>query len=689
MLKRLLSILLVAISFASCRSFGPDSLDIQWQFLFDNQWHPASVPGCIHTDLMSEGIIPDPYYGCNEQYCQWVSDSVWTYRGTFLLSRVPRQGLSLSFQGLDSYADIYLNDSLLGSSDNMFRRYEFLVRSHLLRADTNVILVRFHPTRLFDSLASAALGYPLPDPRATSRTAPYQQGWDWGPKLNTCGIWQPVSLTVARRPKSSSESPSLDIPRCADLFPFKDVSFRAEPDSIGLAYTFYVEGIPTFVKGANWIPISSFPVLTSALEDQYRYLLCSAKEANFNMLRVWGGGIYEHEIFYDLCDSLGIMVWQDFNFSCALYPSDSHFLDNVAIEAREQISRIARHPCVVLWCGNNEVENGWQDWGWQSQYGWSPQQQAALRHGIDTLFSHQGILAQAVEQCDPRHRPYVPSSPLYGWGHPECCTHGDSHYWGVWWGELPFSAYKEKTGRFMSEYGFQSYPEWSALSRICPEGECAVDSPAMLNHQKHGRGVQIIDNAMKKLYGYDSHSLPIADYCYVSQLLQAWGVGYGILSHLQAQPRCMGTLYWQLNDCWPVASWSSIDSYGNWKALHYRAKALFSDEVNLQEWDEYYSLTPLQRMKQLKSPIFDIAYQDKDRISIIAHTDLMGVYIDFVPHVDGHFSDNYFDLKSGDSNDVVFYPRYPDAIIPDTIQIRTINDLIFKIPARQIKKMEQ
>ena len=441
------------------------------------------------------------------------------------------------------------------------------------------------------------------------------------------------------------------------------VTLKQEQDSIGQSFTFYRNGKPLFVKGANWIPVHSFPVLDSANRARYRHLLTSAKEANFNMLRVWGGGIYEPDFFFDLCDSLGLMVWVDFNFSCALYPSDSAFLDNVKEEAAQQVRRIAQHPCVVVWCGNNEVKNGWEDWGWQEQYKWTPAQRAQLQHGIDTLFGEKGILARAVQQYDPLKRPYVTSSPLFGWGHPECVTHGDSHYWGVWWGEQPFEMYKEKTGRFMSEYGFQSYPDYSTVCRYCPEDQRTIDSPTMKSHQKHGRGREIIDKAMQQYYGVDSRSLSLEDYCYVSQLLQAWGTGYGILCHRMAQPHCMGTLYWQLNDCWPVASWSSIDCYGNWKALHYRARDLFADTVDLSRWEKYYKTYPKNLHLRKAKYQLDQSLNKKGQLTatVKAETNLRDVMLQTEPHVDGHFDNNYFDLPAGSSATLRFIPADPKA----------------------------
>ena len=537
-------------------------------------------------------------------------------------------------------------------------------------------MVQFYP--LYDSTLEAEYGIPLPDRRAFTRIAPYQQGWDWGPKLPTCGIWKPVYITN-REP---------ELPEYPDN-PDSPVTLRQEKDSIGQSFTFYRDGKPLFIKGANWIPVHSFPVLDSANRTRYRHLLCSAKDAGFNMLRVWGGGIYEHDYFFDLCDSLDLMVWMDFNFSTMLYPDNPEMLESIKEEAEQNIRRIAKHPCVVLWCGNNEVKNGWEDWGWQGVYHWTPEQRARLQHAMDTIFGYcdysnycnYSILAQAVKDCDPLQRPYITTSPLYGWGHPECVTHGDSHYWGVWWGEK----YAEKTGRFMSEYGFQSYPLITTLRRFCPEDQLYIDSPTMKGHQKHARGREIIDKAMMHYYGFDSKTLNLENYCYVSQLLQAWGTGYGIFQHIKQQPLCMGTLYWQLNDCWPVASWSSIDYYGNWKALHYRAQALFQAEngkweEESEKWQQYYSVYPKDR--HYPDPKYNVsqAWESDGKlvVTLKAETDLYDLYIDTNPHIDGHFTRNFVDLKAGEKLRTIFIPVDPTADVHNVkIKVKTLNEIYF------------
>lgn len=665
--------IVTTLALASCSARENERVELtDWQFEYCKQWYPATVPGFIHTDLMANGIIEDPYYGSNEDSVQWVGQREWHYRVAIDRTKFPKgdtlwivfEGLAgdVVIEGLEA-ADDTLHCSSSKYADNMFVEYRYL-----LPPETDTIHLFFLELPYRDSVAQANYGIPLPDRRAFSRIAPYQQGWDWGPKLLTCGIWKPVYITNDKSNKSYKTTKSYS------------VELRQEPDSIGQSFTFYRDGKPLFIKGANWIPVHSFPVDNPENRARYRHLLCSANEAGFNMLRVWGGGIYEHDYFFDLCDSLGLMVWMDFNFSTMLYPDTKWDLENIRIEAEQNIRRIARHPCVVLWCGNNEVKNGWEDWGWQNVYNWTSEQRTRLQHGIDTIFGEDGILANEVKKNDPYKRPYITTSPLYGWGHPECVTHGDSHYWGVWWGEEPFERYAEMTGRFMSEYGFQSYPMLTTLCRVIPQNQLTIDSPTMRNHQKHGRGREIIDKAMRQYYGFDSKSLSLEDYCYVSQLLQAWGTGYGIFQHLKQQPHCMGTLYWQLNDCWPVASWSSIDYYGNWKALHYRAQALYANNVDLASWQQYYKVYPKDR--QYPDPKFKVnqAWQNDGSlvVTLKAETDLYDVYIDTDPHIDGHFTHNFVDLRAGEKLTTTFIPVDPKADIKNVkIKVKTLNEIYF------------
>jgi len=349
----------------------------------------------------------------------------------------------------------------------------------------------------------------------------------------------------------------------------RTVRLVSEPDSIGQNFYFELNGSPVFAKGANWIPMESFP--GSVSRDKYRQLLIMARDAGFNMLRVWGGGYYEDDAFYEICDSLGIMVWQDFMFACAVYPGDQNFASNIEAEAKYQVQRLRHHPCLAMWCGNNEVSNGWFDWGWQQTLGYSSTDSALIWNTNRNIF--ENLLPEILRQNDEL-RSYWPSSPMFGWGHPENNTHGDAHYWGVWWGKEDFEMYYEKTGRFMSEYGFQAMPSLSCLRKMADSSDLRIGNPATDNHQKHPFGFENIDSGLQK-YLYQPASFE--EYVYLSQVLQATAMQIAFDAHFSSAPHCMGSLFWQFNDCWPSISWSAIDYCLNPKAVYYTAKRMFGE----------------------------------------------------------------------------------------------------------------
>ena len=363
----------------------------------------------------------------------------------------------------------------------------------------------------------------------------------------------------------------------------KTIQMVQEPDEAGSSFYFKVNGQPFYAKGANYVPEEM--IETWIDPDHTLKLLLMAKEAHFNMLRVWGGGLYPSDDFFQFCDSLGILVWQDFMYAGTMYPYDEAFLDNARIEALEQVKRLASHPSLALWCGGNEVSEGYYNWGWQQSLGWSEADDQAVKAGYDRLF--EGILPMVVDTYDGT-RPYWPSSPSKGWGRPESLTQGDVHYWGVWWGEQPYEAYRDKVGRFNSEYGYQSYSDLQTMKEaaagdaqfeaLCVyEGDSLYplvrDNAFLAAHQKHVRGTRQINDFIERYY---PKARTFGDYVQLSQRSQAYGMEVAIEAHRTAKPYNMGTLFWQLNDAWPVTSWSSIDYYGHPKVLQERLKTLYA-----------------------------------------------------------------------------------------------------------------
>lgn len=345
----------------------------------------------------------------------------------------------------------------------------------------------------------------------------------------------------------------------------RTLELRQQPDEWGRSFTFVVNGLPIFAKGSNWIPADSFP---TRISDAYlEGLIRAAAETHQNMLRVWGGGFYEEERFYNLCDRYGILVWQDFIFSCSVYPfNDAEFVENVRVEVVENIRRLRHRASLALWCGNNEMEWGWVDWGWKG-----PEYQD-MKAAYDEFFHH--TLPDWCAAEDPDHA-YWPSSPSSGtpFEDPNGQQQGDAHYWDVWHGRKPFTAYRSQYPRFMSEFGFQALPPLATIRTYADEADWNMTSYVMEHHQKNDSG-----NALMVAQMLDTFRLP-KDFdalVYLSLVLQAEGIRYGV-EHWRRHPRRVsGTLYWQLNDCWPVASWSSLDYFGRWKALHYAARRFYA-----------------------------------------------------------------------------------------------------------------
>lgn len=355
----------------------------------------------------------------------------------------------------------------------------------------------------------------------------------------------------------------------------RTIELVQEKDTFGKSFYFKLNGKPVFIKGANYVPNDSF--LPNASKTSPLELVLNAKAAHMNMLRVWGGGVYAEDAFYEACDANGILVWQDFMFACAMYPGDAKFVANVKQEVIDNVNRLQNHPSLALWCGNNENEEGWHNWGWQKQFNYSKSDSTQVWTNYKKVF-HEMIPYTLDSLLSKDKNNYWPSSPSIGWGRKESLLQGDSHYWGVWWGKEPFEMYQKKVGRFMSEYGFQSMPAIETLEKVLAKEDFNFSSEAFKNHQKHPSGFATITEYMARDFPVPSS---IENYGYVSQLLQAYGMKTAIEAHRMAKPYCMGSLYWQFNDCWPVTSWSTIDYYGNWKASHYQVKESFAPIVLL------------------------------------------------------------------------------------------------------------
>ena len=365
----------------------------------------------------------------------------------------------------------------------------------------------------------------------------------------------------------SLQSGKLLLDRSSYRVGLRTVELRREPDQWGESFTFVVNGVPIFAKGADWIPADSFP---TRISDAFMEgLIRDAAAAHMNMLRVWGGGFYEEERFYDLCDRYGILVWQDFTFACGIYPEDEAFAANVHQEAVENVRRLRHRASLALWCGNNEMEQGWVDWKWNDPNDPAVQR---LKAGYDHMFHR--MLPGIVEALDP-DRSYWSSSASSGvaFTDPNGQLRGDTHYWDVWHGRKPFTAYRQQFPRFMSEFGFQALPPYKTIQTYAEPKDQNMTSYVMELHQRSGSGNGLMVGQMT-----DTFRMPrdFQSLVYLSMVLQAEGIRYGVEHWRRNRERVSGTLIWQLNDCWPVASWSSIDYFGRWKALHYATRKFYA-----------------------------------------------------------------------------------------------------------------
>ncbi|MEW6194072.1 MAG: glycoside hydrolase family 2 protein [Bacteroidota bacterium] len=672
-MKKFLLLLLMLICYNNTNGEEKNSvlkfeIKNNWQFNQNgnDKWYPAFVPGQIHTDLLENKLIDDPYFGINEQNLQWIGEKNWNYKTVFEVNEeiLNKKNIEMVFKGLDTYADVFLNGEKILSADNMFREWKVNCRS-LLKPGSNELLVKFRnvfdenmpkwenaPYRLmaYDNNDQADIKLNM-----YSRKAGYHYGWDWGPRLVTYGIWRPVyieawddvklnyvfvvqknvtkenaeintgfeiesedTLQAAIKVFVNGEElirkqvelkPGINKPilnfnlinprlwwsnglgeqylynfkfvveteNCttekSEKIGIRSLEIIREKDQYGKSFYVKLNGIPVFAKGANYIPQDNF--VNRIAPERYEHIVKSAADANMNILRIWGGGIYQDDQFYELCDKYGILLWHDLMFACAMYPSDQQFYESVKYELIDNIKRIRNHSSIALYCGNNENDIGWFKWGWKTKYNEVDQKkyEASLKY----LF-HE-FIPSIIEEVDST-RYYHPSSPSADWAQfsPD---EGDVHYWSVWHGKEPFEKFNHNIGRFMSEYGFQSYPEMNSIKKFTNPEDRDLHSEVMLSHQRcmsDERRDKEYGNRLIQWYMDRQFNQPkdFENYIYVAQVLQAEGIKSAIEAHRRNMPKCMGSMYWQIDDCWPVASWSSIDYYGKWKALHYYARNSYS-----------------------------------------------------------------------------------------------------------------
>ncbi|MFF0223264.1 glycoside hydrolase family 2 protein [Streptomyces sp. NPDC004629] len=615
---------------------------------------PAVVPGCVHTDLLTAGLIPDPFLDRNETHVAWVGHADWTYHTT-VSNRGEHSGherTDLVFDGLDTVAEIRLGGRTLGRTRNMHRSYRFNVTDVLGTVDA-LLEVAFTSAYQEAETVRHALGprpNAYPEPFNFVRKMASSFGWDWGPTLVTAGIWRHVRIehwTTARlaevrpgvtvdddgtghakihivverapsgmertlhatvtiggfeshvdlAPGSTTATLDVEVPNVelwwprgygaqrlytcivhlqdalapADLLDrwerrigFRAIELDTSADALGSSFTLVVNGVRLFVRGVNWIPDDA--LITRVDTARYRRRLEQAAAAGVDLVRVWGGGIYESEDFYDACDELGLMVWQDFLFACAAYPEEEPLLSEVEAEARENVVRLMPHASLILWNGNNENLWGARDWGWEREL-------AGASWGENYYLD---LLPRIVADADPT-RPYWAGSPWSGSRdvHPNDPRHGTTHSWDVW-NRLDYTSYLDDVPRFVAEFGWQAPPAYTTVRRALSDDPLQPDSAGMLHHQKAEDGNGKLDRGLMAHF----HAPTDFDtWHYLTQLNQARAIATGV-EHWRANwPTCAGVVLWQLNDCWPVTSWSAIDGNEREKPLYHELKRLYADQL--------------------------------------------------------------------------------------------------------------
>ena len=665
MIKRRFFVLLTVFAAMTAAANERFELNGTWNLVSSGGMRTtAEVPGSVAEALTEADLIPDPYYGVNEndERVRAVLYQDWTFSKTFTLpaSFSKENGtIELVFDSVDTTADIFLNGEKIGHTENMFRQYRFPIDFALLKEENTVSVKIFSPV---NTAAAAAEKYGsslmttfaagMVDGIPYIRKSWFSYGWDWGIALPDSGLNLPVAveliegarlaavpLTTEIRfdefdgsPKALSAAVSCipEIDGSADGLTFRltisghgdsrtvqaaageevrleiaspklwythDLGepnrYRVQAEllkggrvidseifSIGLrelklinrkdlygeSFYFTLNRIPLFARGGNWIPCDTMiprGVKSGLIEKRLQDCL----DMNFNMIRIWGGGIYEDDRFYEFCDANGILVWQDFPFACYATPHLEEFYENVSAEVEDQLRRLVNRPSLAILCGNNEIEKGWKEWGFALFF---------PKHKPGYTYLFEELLPSLTARYAPQI-PYWPSSPSAGGNFRKTVNprYGDSHNWLVWHGGLDYTAYRRYPARFMSEFGFQSFPDMKTVRQFTPPGEEAFDSPTMKVHQKNPAGNGLILSYMRREFN-DPGEFP--KQVVLSQLTQALAMECGIdywRAH-RTNEQCMGALYWQINDTWPNASWSAVDYFGRKKALYYYSKRFYA-----------------------------------------------------------------------------------------------------------------
>lgn len=698
--KNKVNILFYFLLILSTSVFSQTSL--KWNFYQADKTsdvYSLGEKGYVQNTFRDLGVLPDPFYGLNEEKYGWIEDKDWIFESSFMISKddLAKDFIDLNLPSIDTYSTIFINGEEVGKTESSFIYYRFEIKKYLKEGENSIRLhfvspINFHK----EEYRSLKVKYPTPNDAndtiqvvSMSRKPQYQFGWDWALRINTIGLneaafiraynenivlqtsIQTVSIqddsaimalnVIFRNPVVASdvkmsmkgiEKESIEDIRNLDektvQFSFKVKNPRLywpigygeqylyhsplriflkeesiyqdeqfyfgisqkqliqQEDQWGTSFEIHWNNQLVFCKGGDYIPQDIF--LSEITEERMKSIIDQCAEANFNMIRIWGGGYYLPDYFYRYCAEKGIMIWQDFMFACSIYPGDAHFLNLVQQEAEYQVPRIATHPNIAYFNGNNEVMVAGKYWGFKLKYLYGNKTEKQFEENYDKLFKQ--LLSDEVKKWTTL--PYEHTSPLSHWGKDEWYRHGTQHYWGVWHGSDPLEDMAKKSGRFNAEYGFQSFPEYSTWLKVSERKDWDLKSDVIKQHQKSYVGNGMILKQTKKLFGEPKD---FEDFVYLSQLTQAEAVGLAVASQRLQYPRVTGTLYWQINDCWPVSSWSSIDYYDNWKALHYRVRDDFEPIAVLRNWEDssfhYYLWSDLTSPKEVEMKMTLYSFEGK------------------------------------------------------------------------------
>lgn len=597
---------------------------------------PGYLPGSLHDALIRSGIISDPFVGTNEKEISWVNEKTWIFTSN-PFAKPEGNWEHLQVDGVQLYSSWKLNGNEIGETDNAFKPFTIDLADGI-NDEENVLEVSFAsistedrtmhrmpqfmfgwdwgPTLIDRSVRSLNLvekpdglkNLYLRTATVNGRSAAGVIEWDYEGQGDESVVWaisEPGGKVVARGRDDASKGVDnflLENPRLwwthdmgtpflynlelVVLSPGKGM-VDTQIQKVGIrtlelntddgAFQFILNGKPIYAKGANYIPTDVIETRENKIEEMR--LLESAIMANMNMLRVWGGGDYATDSMMEFCDENGLLIWHDFMFACAMYPGDEEFLASVSSEATAQTLRLRHHPSMALWCGNNEISEGWERWGWQDGLSKSEKEEEEI--------AYESVFGEILPSIVSEHTniAYWESSPKLGRGDSNFRNEGDAHDWGIWHDGYAFDSLWSRVPRFMSEYGFQSFPVNHTLATVLTDDSVLFkagfrENPEVVNHEKHPRGFDIIDSYLSMTHsGLNGVSTTLEDFSYLSRVIQAEGIAEGAIAGRVNMGHCWGSLVWQLNDCWPVASWSSIDARGNWKLLHHELKKAFAPEL--------------------------------------------------------------------------------------------------------------